>query len=327
MKLLAIYDSDFKYAARLMDYIKKAGDNVFDTAVFSNRDSLDECIRHQKIDILILGETIAYEDMPLENIRHIYCLTDKEEDKQSEYPLIYKYRQAKEVLSDIMSSYSRIDNDDNARSGTGNKSFIGIFTPTPGLSKLSFSWSLVQGISEKKKVLFLPFDLLPVPALYGNDEARQSLSEFIYFLKSESSGIMDRMKDLLSYSGKISYLSGISHGLDLLSITKEDIIMWIEEIKANTDYEATIFFISTYTEATIELMNKCNQCFVLTEDSFYENSIIKVWQKQMDYCGIKELDRFKIITLPHEEPSDKEAFRGFQYNSAWPIGMQYAGKL
>lgn len=328
MKLLAIYDSDIRYAARLMDYIKKTGDNVFDTAVFSSRDSLNECIRHQKIDILILGETISYEDMPVDSIRHIYCLTDKQEkDRQSEYPLIYKYRQAKEVLSDIMTSYSKMDTEENVRTGSNNKNLIGIFSPAPGISKLSFSWSLVQGISEKKRVLFFPFDLFPVPALYGNNEDRQALSEFIYFLKSESPGVMNKLKDLLSYNGRIAYLSGISHGLDVLSITKEDIIRLVEEIKDNADYDAVIFYLSTYTEASLELLYRCNQCYVLAEDSFYESNMIRVWEKQMNYSGIKDIDSFKIISLPREEPCDREGFRGFQYNRAWPIGMQYAGNL
>ena len=152
-----------------------------------------------------------------------------------------------------------------------------------------------------------------------------ALMEFIYFLK-ENTNIIMKMKSLLSYNENLSYLSRIIHGSDILSLNKEDIKRWVEELRSHTDYHTVVFCIGCYTEAMIELMNLSDTVLVAATESPYEKAVLKEWEQQMKRIGIATSDeKYQYLRLSNDtimEPVPV-SFGDLARSSSWLYAQQY----
>ncbi|MBH1941012.1 hypothetical protein I5677_08925 [Mobilitalea sibirica] len=328
-KLLIILDSDVTYAIRFMEYMKNMDEPEFEVSVFSKKDSLLDYIKVQKVDVLLLEENQSPKDIPRENIKHIFCLSDhRNSDKVAEYPQIYKYQSAKEAYKEIVSHYYKLENINHSEYNDGNVRFISVFTPIPGYTKASFAWTLANILSENKKVLFVPFDLLPINQLYGRETLNQAISEFIYYWQEENEDVNLKMKSLLQYSGKLAHLSGVTHGLDLLSITGEDIRRWIENLQVNKDFDEVVFYLGMYTEATVEVIKKSQKCYVVIGEGVYEEKVMKEWERQMIFLEIPlQKDKFVKVLLPDLELLDSNNMQVQYCDGIRSMALQQALKL
>lgn len=306
-KLLAIYDTDVSYALRFTEYIQKRKETGFEVATFTKADNLEDFLKDQPIEILLYCDRGPYEGIECDHIKYIFYLTTPEDtDIMQTCPRINKYQSAKSVVTDILSCYTRLENESNPVT-KGSSNFLCVYSPCTGSTKMHFAWSMALVMADKKKTLFIPLDLFPVPGLYRAGTTNTSLSEFIYYLKEVNPKLTEKMKNLLNFTGKLSYLSGISHGLDLISLSKEDIHWWMEELREHTDYEAVVFYIGIYTEASIEIMKQSNMIYVVNEENTYEENVVTEWERQINLIDpyTNQL-RYQKVSLPREEWMNKE---------------------
>ncbi|MHB8131084.1 MAG: hypothetical protein ACYDEX_19055, partial [Mobilitalea sp.] len=180
-KILAIYDSDIIYATRFMEYFKKKKDLGFGISAFTKKESFDEFLRTHQVEILILGEYITRENLLEEKIKYIFRFTDDPKaENDTGPPGIFKYQPVQAVMAEIISVYTKKENESEIEHCTEFTKIISVISPTPNEMKLLFTWSLGVLLSERKKVLIVPLDLLPIQLLSFVDYTSQSLSEFIY---------------------------------------------------------------------------------------------------------------------------------------------------
>lgn len=298
-KLLAIFDTDVLYASRLMEYLKKTGWDGFEILLFTKRGSLEEFLKYQYVDILLYGGDAIADDISKDNIKHIFFLCEDIRYTRDKDQMIYKYQAADSIRSDILSSYTRLEDKDQEFTALGDVSFITLFSPLAGVEKLSYAWSLAKVLSNKRKVLFVSFDLLPTAFMIKDENMGRLMSEFLYYLKESRTDQGSKLKSYLKYSEKLSYISGINHGFDLLSLDKGDIGSFIDAIKNYMDYDLVIYYLGIYTEASMEILRLSNGVYITICDTPYENLLVKEWERQMELTGvnIKELG-YKYIKLP-----------------------------
>lgn len=329
-KLLAVFDADSIYTIRFLEYFKKNRIPGFEITVFTEPESLQEFLKYQKAEILLLGDGLQASEVAKDSIKYIFCLKDRDDAGlvKDEYR-INKYQSAGRVLSDLLSLYTRLEND-TVMAGSGNTHIISVFAPVPGISKTLFAWSLAAGLSEKRKVLFLPLELFPVPDIHAAMDEAQSLSEYLYYLKENNPNLFMKMKQNLKFTGKLSYLSGIAHGFDLLSLNKEDAMRWAEELRAHMDYGAIVFYLGFYSEATLEIMVRSDEVYIVSEENSYEKEVRKEWERQMASLDIHTgQKKFKYLSLPEElQPEAGEGpAGGLQDTKIRQIAMQCADSL
>lgn len=324
-KLLVIYDTDVFYAGRLMDYMKKSPVAGFELLLFTKRDSLCEFLKDHVVELLLMGEGMQ-EELPQENLRYILRLTgEKPANQQDLSGTIYKYQNANGVIKDMLTCYTKAQ---GIRSPEREEELkiISVFAPGGGSREAAYGWYLALSLAERKKVLYLPLEQLPVslyPASAGKDQA---LSEFIYFLKENPEQLTLKLPELLQYSGKLAYLSGVAHGLDLLSLGKGDVVRLAELLKAHTDYEAVICYLGMYTEFSIELMRVSNSNYFLGDGSAYSESTIKEWDRQMALSGVDtgagKFHRIGALDCSTEEGSDQDSPEGIRSSRIWQLVKQ-----
>lgn len=325
-KILAIYDSDLFYVTRFMEYFKKKKEINFEVLGFSKRESIEEYLLFHKIEILLLGEQIEQEELPLQNIRFIYQFTeDYQQLKESNQLLVFKYQPVLAVMDYLLEDYEVRIGVSTKTNNSELPSIIAVVSLNSNYTNLSFAWSVGSQLAKKKKVLLVSLELFPIPIAVEVEQSRQPLSEFIYYLKENSNSIL-KMKTLVGKCGNLSYLTGVIHGYDLLSINKEDIQKWVTELKNHSEYETIIFYLDYYNEANIELIKLSDSVLLPTTGTSYENVLRQEWDRQMNRIGITTDDKkYQTILLPIEEMKS-EPLRSLQELSngaVWASALQY----
>lgn len=328
-RIFALYDSDSFYATRFMEYFKKRKEFNFEFAAFTRKESLEEYLTVHPIEIILLGSRELAGEIALPNVKYIYILTDRpKEDNPEGFPYVYKYQPAKALMADIMNDYHRKENLVQVNNNPGQVKIVSVVSPIPGAEAINFAWSISLLLAGQRKALLVMLDPLPVQTVVYADNNNPVLTEFIFYLK-ENSDCMLKMRSLLGYNGNLAYLCGISHALDILSLTREDISKWIREIKAHKDYSSIIFYLGIHNEAAAQLLDSSDQVLITDTGSSYEEAVYAVWSHQMDRSGMNvNHEKYQRIRLQKEVFGQVPLSEAEIMNtSTWDIAKQHVKRL
>lgn len=327
-KILAVFDTDVLYATRLMEYIKNSGWNDFDILLFTKEESLIDFLKYQPVEILLSGDNKISEELPKGYIKYIFYLSKDQKLSKDKHHNIYKYQSAGKISSDILSLYTKLE-DSNQAAVFDNVQFISVYSPVPGVEKISFAWSLAKELSNNRKVLFISLDMLPINFIMSSDITGYAMSEYLYYLKENKTDHIKKLKSYLNYSEKLSYLSGLSHGFDLLSLSREEIERFMEEMEEYKDYETVIFYLGIYTEASMEILHRSNQIYLAICDLPYEELVIEEWARQMELTGISlnQLRHHKIRLPTVNQPLGQNLSPEGIISIMRPLAAEFAEQL
>lgn len=324
--LFALYDSDVFYVTRFMEYFRKKHELNIHICTFTRNDTLIEFLKSNTLDILLIHEELPTEDIPLERVRYVYKLSETLNNKaDSEFYTVFKYQAAPAVMKEVVNDYLVKISSAQTVNGSKQVRVITIYPLGPEAEALAYTWSLSYKLSEQRKVLLVMLDPLPVSILSEPDMEKNNLSEFIYYLKNNSS-IQTKLEGLVTEDQHLSTLKGIAHGSDILSINKEDIHKWVEELRNNFDYQAVLFYLGSYTEAGNELMRLSNLTFIPYRQSYYHNQRYQVLCKQMQISGLEfYMDRLIPVQLPQELYIDSLpiSIQELSKTQAWHTAEEY----
>jgi hypothetical protein len=284
-----------------MEYFNKRMETDFEISVFTHKESLEEFLKIHNIEILLSEEKLDLEEQISQNIRYIYQLSDGSSVKNhNEGFWINKYQSVRTIVDRIMDDYLEKEQITKIKNTLGKTNIISVFSPVQGQEKLLFSWALSLQMANEAKVLFVLLDPLAIPLLSTNDNKKQSLSEYIYFLKENLN--LSKMKSLFEQCDNLTYLSGISHGADILSLSRDDVQKWVEDYRENSEYDSVVFYLGCYTEAIIELINLSDTVLVTSINNTYEEAVLREWERQMDHVDISlRNEKFQFIELHVQE--------------------------
>jgi hypothetical protein len=281
-QIFALYDSDLFYATRFMEYYKKKKEYMFEFLLFTKKESLEEYLSTQEIELLLADEDVSLDNLPKEKIKHIYRLVHQSNINVliTEVTSIFKYQSVNKVIEELFLDYSKKKNESRTIIPAEKVRVISILSLTPSAEALAYAWSSSLLLSEHRKVLLVLLELLPVPLIEIPQASENALSEFIYYLK-ENHNILSKTKELEQYTGKLTYLSGLTHGMDLISLNRNDVQRWLEELKNNFDYDNVIFYLSGYCEAIFEIINQSDKVVFPEEVNFIRKTEQEAFINQM----------------------------------------------
>jgi len=295
--------------------------------LFTKQESLIDFIKCSPVEILLYGDDTIPEAIYDSNVKYIFHLCKERKPLDDKHHTIFKYQSAGKIKSDILSCYTRLE--DNQEAAFDSTQFISVFAPVSGAEKQAFSWLFAKELSNKRKVLFISLDMLSAFISTQNEENRYALSEYLYYLKEGTKDHISKLKSYLNYSEKLSYLSGLSHGFDLLSISKDDVNKFIDEMKEHKDYERIVFYLGIYTEASMEILKRSSKVFLTICDRPYEEEVIKEWKRQMELMGSMISDlKYRLIKLPViDQAAETNSLHEYIYESVESIMEELTEKL
>lgn len=325
---MAIYDSDILYATRLMEYIQSCKQYDYYVYLFSEKEKLKDFIEHNATDVLLKNVNDDIEEICFDKIKKVYDLTELYEEENSNN-IIYKYQSAKNIIESIYDKSNFISKNKN-KSNQSGKNIISVVMPSAGYNKSIFLWSFIKNLSDRSKLLYIPIELFPISLVQQVGMKQLNLSEFLLYLKENNSNLILKLKSLIQELDNFFCLQGITHGLDILSLSIEDIGVLIDLLKSVDDFDTIVFSISFFDEITIELMKQSNMIYALSYEGFYEEGLWKEWERQLLLSDIefhaKEVERIIL----QENISNNIRFKTFQElttSSIWPMAKYHVDEI
>ncbi len=284
-RIFALYDSDFYYTTRFMEYFKKKRDIPFEIIVFTQLESLKEYLRTNSVNVLLLGSDLDDDDIFIKKTKYIYQFAENQRDcKNTDSYWIYKYQPVYEVMQDILKDFRSRESRIYQEAAIDHQAkILTIFSPKQRQEVLAYSLSLHSILSKQRNILFINLELLPVTLMEEMEGDKNALSEIIYYIK-ESKDINTKLKENLN-PGVLTYLGGLDHAADILSLNVEDANRLIKELRRNSDYQWILFHINSVSEALMEFMIHSDALITIKGCTNYDQALYDTWLKQLQLLG------------------------------------------
>lgn len=300
-RTFALYDSDFYYATRFMEYFKKKREIPFEVIVFTQLESLKEYLRTNSVNVLLLGSDIDDDEIFITRTKYIYQLMEDQRDsKNTNSDSVYKYQPVSQVMQDILKDYRNRERRVNQEAAIDQAKILTIFSLKQRQEAIAYSRALQSILSRKRSILFINLGLLPVPFMEDMQSEKNALSEIIYYIK-EKKDINIQLKELF-HTALSTYLGGLDHAADILSLNLEDAKKLMKDLRESSDYQLILFYIDSVSEALMELMLQSDVQIIIKGSTEYDQALYDTWLKQLQRLGNRlPIEQSFFVELPEED--------------------------
>ncbi|MCR5294633.1 MAG: hypothetical protein K6E30_05595 [Lachnospiraceae bacterium] len=240
-RIMAICDSDERYAERLADYASRRGSVPFEVHAFSGAEALKKFPERERIGLLLISEDCLSDEMQVWGIPAVVCLSEdsrRKEDK--DLKRIYKYRSAAEILREAI-AFCREDSFMKSAGNPGLKLIL-IYSPLGRCGKTSLFLALGQILSERRPVLGISLETFGSLAacLKAPEEAARSLLDLIFCLRQADGTQGACLAGAVRNAGDFDILLPSSSGQELYEMTEGDLERLLAFLSEESRYEALV---------------------------------------------------------------------------------------
>lgn len=289
---MGILDSETDYANNLLDYLNRKKDFLLEVVIFTRIESLLSYTDYKKIDILLISEDMYSLIDGNNNIQSIFILTEHSYIKEfGENLSIYKYQSVEVILQEVLDLYSSQTETTSLfhyKMDCGKMNIIGVFSPTGGNYKTTFSFALGQVLAQEKQVLYLNFEPISGHHYIMDRGERGGMSDIIYYISQGKSNVSLKLKSLVQKIGKLDYLFPVDYYTDLYEMESGIMKFLIEELRRSGQYNIIILDIGFIGRLTMELLKLCEKVYMPTSNG----KLAKGKEKEMK----KILEEEDVIT-------------------------------
>lgn len=295
------------YSYKLMQRLNKSKKSSFLAYSFSEKESVEEFLENDTLDVLMVGQDYFDESLNSLKIGRIVVLLEEKPDYNKEN-CIYKYQAA----SDILSQLKGFLNMAVCQGGQCEMpvKIIGFYSPVRRCGKTHLAKSLAKKMAKKTDVLYL--NLEPFASAINNDEEKLSLSDIFYYLEQGKleEGVFERA---VISSGEYKQILPIDSPVDLLGVKAESWNEFFMKINDKKIAEVVIVDFAECVSCFLQLFELCEKVYmpVLEEKSsvdkvkcfeeFLHKSVSdevksKIYKLQIPVLGAKEISVGDRIT-------------------------------
>ncbi|WP_167958963.1 hypothetical protein [Anaerosporobacter faecicola] len=289
---IAILDMDREYLSALANYIQINAVHIREVQAFTDKTLFLEHIKNNTISYLLVEESIYPEILEIKEKEDytIYILTNMP-DCEYEHS-IHKYQSAKDIVALLEEKLIRSTSKAMESNGIQNKSqLISVLTPFGGVGTTIVTMRFAQALAKEKKVIVVnlnPFDTME-KLLEINGEEGIGLSELLYYYRQEHTDTQRKQLTFMQIAN-VHYVKKVQHYTDLLSMRKEDLTRFYEEVKSR--YGDVVIVI------LVRIMNECTEVLLKSSSQIYMESS---WEEPLD-----EQNKILLTMLEQKEIVRKE---------------------
>lgn len=244
---IVLADNDLAYLAPLeLELLREFGDSL-DVRLITDTEYLHNFFATpQKIDIMIINETLWDNGYRRQDIRQVFLLKEEEQTKNDflyEYLQIYKYTSVQNVLKNVEGVIRRCMGENQAT----DCKYITVYSPQGGCGKTSLALGLAAGLSSLGgKVLYVDAEtmqdfgaFLGIQSWMGDDLLRE--------MKSGQVSAACIQRNL--WQGSFDCLLPLRHALVNCGLTEADYQSVFQCIRAERLYEYLVVDTSSSFDA------------------------------------------------------------------------------
>lgn len=308
-KVYTLYfcDKNEKYGKKLQEVLQMRGTFPFEVKVFTDYKKL--FLQESSEENIIFLTTEEYETIQknekdrkemTKRKELLILLENGQERLEIGIPGIYRYQSVDQIRKEILQIYGTKRGELQSK-GTGRHKtkIIGVYSPIGRCLQTSFSLLMGQLLAKEKKVLYLNFEPFSgFRNLLGKSEDKD-ITDLVYSLHGKSNRLIFQIESMVSNLNGVDYIAPANSFMDLSSISEENWIILLQELKASGNYDYVILDLSEMVQGLLNVLQECTMIYTITKpDGFavskmmqYENLLM-----QMDYSDV--LTKTKKCELP-----------------------------
>lgn len=314
--ICVIYDSDEKYAKRLMGIINDDKDIPYKAKVFTRKDEFNKYVVNNRADVLMVNEECYNYEIQKKKDNNVIVLCEDETearkinaDKIEGHTGVCKYQPAHNLLG-LVSKNNII-----TEVAEEHKKCIGVYGFNSSL-RVILALVLSAAFSKKGRTLFINLDEFSGIEHIMKSDGSKNLSDALYMFKQAGMKYTDNIDACISEGSLFDYIPAVTCADDISYAGDKVLNQFIEEISKK--YEYLVINISEGITKPWKLMEKCESTFVSDSGEYIEN------------CRFNNLKRYLIenddepvadsitrINLKINEDIDEDFLQRIMYTEAY----------
>lgn len=314
--ILAVYDAEYDFASRLVNYLSSRQDNVFDMYAFTDFDALKEFADRHSIDVLLVSEDIIDERIKDIGIKLVLVLSENEMVKDfNGYNTVEKYQPADGVFREVMEYVSESRSISGVvRTALSYTEIIGVYSPVKRCFKTTFALTLSHILSRKKRVLYINFEEYSGLRKILKADYIGDISDLIYFYMQNKPVLKNKMYAIKKQYGGFEYIPPMMFSNDIRNIDMDIWKGFINEIKECGDYDVVVLDLSDMLSDVFEILSICTEVYmpILT-----------------DFVSLAKVEEFEQVIKDRHKEELKDRIKKFEINGDSYIDNNYydVGKI
>lgn len=311
-EILAVCDLEEAYAFRMAEYITRKASFPCALHLFTKTEELEKFILHNKISILLIGESAAGQLREKPEVSNIFVLWEGGKRKEENYQYIDKYQKPEAVIREVAEHMTERKewNECWMEGFTEQKSklkVVGIYSPVRRCLQTSFALTMGQLLAKKHKTLYLNFECYSGFDRLLQKEFQMDMLDVLYYFKCAREKLSVRLPTIVQNVNGLDFIPPGQSGLDMRSITGEQWIELLRAIEKISDYEYLILDLTDGMSGLFELLSYCFKIYTITRDDGFAMAKIRQYEQVLQLNEMNEIaDRTVKCRFPIFEklPSD-----------------------
>ncbi len=275
---IGLCDKDIGYTRGVMEYINKQIDSPVRVAAFSSEDALEEYLKDNSLDLIVLGEekNIIEANVPIVRIS----------EKKGRHKSIFKYQNGEEILGQILEILKEKELQKQMTSF-----FYAVYSPVGRCGKTNFSLGLCNLFKDSLYINFEAYSGIDKKELSYIAEAGD---KFIYYLVSQNNHILELLDSIPMSKSGFKVVSG-NTALDVVTqITKEDIRWFYRLLKENGSYKCIIFDMGCCGLADMGILGEFQKVYIPILEDKTSKIKLESFNNIMEQEGCCNLQYIKV---------------------------------
>lgn len=258
-----ILDKDVGYATALSSYIRANKKEIDEIQVFTDVQKFLAYVRTNRVNIAIIGQSVASvvnEELAKADIP-ILELAEEKEDADRE-GVVYKYQSAKNILDYVdkrllTNTHSPLQKEKEKK----DNQIISILSPTGSVSTAVIALTMARYMSKEEKILYI--NLNPCCCLEKIlwEQEQKGLSDILYYYRQGAKQVLSASQ-AFRMLGDIIYIPQVDHYLDLHTMEIVDMDCIIEEAREEFSCTKAIICMKQISAMEEGLLRKSDAIYI-----------------------------------------------------------------
>ncbi|GKX30629.1 chromosome partitioning protein ParA [Vallitalea longa] len=293
---IIIADNDKGYLNAVSKYLASWDETDFNVISFNDKDLLEDYLKINKVDILLISPSLMNEDINLKNVQVTIMNTpDRIPENMLKYPFIDKYQSGDSIARELLSIFSKNSKDEIIiKKNSVSCEVIGVYSPVGGIGKTTVSLGIAKSYATSRiSTLFISLEEMASYKGILDCNNNNNFSDLLYYIKQKNKNLMMKIEGLknVDVDTGLNYFSPLACYRDIYEISEDELVRLIEFIKCNSNYERVILdFDSNLSDKNIELMKTCDKVLLLTNIDRISITKLQGLYDNLKKLGIEDLN-------------------------------------
>lgn len=329
--ILAVIDTDTRYAEKLADYINKTGRLPFKAVVYSGVETYETEASSFICEICLISEELYKDFNPGKKPGSIIILSGEGLVKKSDIfedsnppRAILKYIDADEIISEILRMYTPSNEALFLRLAGRQSKIIGVYSPVNRCGKTEHAAAISMISEERKKTLFISFDEYKGIFLMEEKNFNTDLSDVLYCFKKGNYSWDKLSKAAYTLQG-LNFIPPARYIEDVAELSVNELSEIIIKIAKDSNYEFLVIDFGMLGKRALELLELCDKIYMpLIADKASERKLEEFYS-YLSVTGRESVrEKIESFYYPYEVHKNIERVQDIPYT---PLGEYWRNKL